>query len=80
MQSGLRASIAGGVPNGIALPTYVPVNLALMHKLRPGTMVRLDVLNVGDEVYQIRNGTGVGVGAPQYGMRRTILASLSQQF
>ena len=51
-----------------------------MHKLRPGTMVRLDVLNVGDEVYQIRNGTGVGVGAPQYGMRRTILASLSQHF
>ena len=80
VQSGLRASIAGGVPNGIELPTYAPVNLALMHKLRPGTMVRLDVLNVGDEVYQIRNGTGVGVGAPQYGMRRTILASLSQHF
>jgi outer membrane receptor protein involved in Fe transport len=80
VQSGLRASVAGGVPNGIALPTYTPVNLSLMHKLSTGTELRLDVLNVGDEIYQIRNGTGVGVGAPQFGMRRTILAGVSQRF
>ena len=80
VQSGLRASISGSVPNGIALPTYAPVNLSLTHRLFPQTQIRLDVLNVGDSVYQIRNGTGVGVGAPQYGMRRTILASVSQHF
>jgi hypothetical protein len=37
-------------------------------------------LNIGDAVYQIRNGTGVGAGAPQFGIRRTILAGLTQRF
>jgi outer membrane receptor protein involved in Fe transport len=81
VQSGLRATIAGGVPNGIALPTYGVVNLSVVQKLkRTQTELRLDVLNVADAIYQIRNGTGVGVGAPQYGIRRTILAGLAQHF
>ena len=42
--------------------------------------LRLDVINLLDEKYQIRNGTGVGVGAPQFGPRRTILAGLTQRF
>ena len=83
VQSGLRASTPT-VPNGIALPTYGVVNLSIVQKLKlgigAGTQLRLDVLNVGDTVYQIRNGTGVGVGAPQYGLRRTILAGLTQRF
>jgi len=33
-----------------------------------------------DEVYQIRSGTGLGVFAPQFGPRRTILAGLTQRF
>ena len=65
LQSGLRASTAT-IPNGIALPTYGAVNLSVVQKLRTGTELRLDVLNVGDTIYEIRNGTGVGVGAPQY--------------
>jgi peptide deformylase len=56
------------------------VNLSVVQKLRTGTELRLDVLNVGDVIYEIRNGTGVGVGAPQYGLRRTILAGLTQHF
>src|SRR5437016_4350197 len=44
-----------------------------------GTELRLDVLNIGDAVYEIRNGTGVGV-APQFGIRRAILAGLTQRF
>ena len=79
MQSGLRASTPT-IPNGIALPVYGVVNLSVVQKLPHGTELRLDVLNVGDAVYQIRNGTGVGVGAPQYGLRRTILAGVSQHF
>jgi hypothetical protein len=38
------------------------------------------VINLFDEVYQIRNGTEVGVGAPQFGPRRTVLAGLTQHF
>ncbi len=83
VQSGLRASTAT-VPNGIALPVYGVVNLSVVQKLDTGigrgTELRLDVLNIGDATYQIRNGTGVGVGAPQFGLRRTILAGLTQRF
>jgi hypothetical protein len=32
------------------------------------------------QLRQIRNGTGVGVGAPQFGRRRSILAGLTQHF
>jgi outer membrane receptor protein involved in Fe transport len=79
LQSGLRASTAT-IPNGIALPTYGTVSLSAVQKLPGNTELRLDVLNVGDTVYQIRNGTGVGVGAPQYGLRRTVLAGITQRF
>lgn len=48
--------------------------------LHTDTELRLDVLNVGDTIYEIRNGTGVGVGAPQYGLKRTILAGVIQRF
>ncbi|HEY2616377.1 MAG TPA: TonB-dependent receptor [Acetobacteraceae bacterium] len=83
VQSGLRAS-SPTIPNGIALPAYGVVNLSVVQKLNTGvgkgTELRLDVLNVGDTVYEIRNGTGVGVGASQFGLRRTILAGLTQRF
>jgi outer membrane receptor protein involved in Fe transport len=79
LQTGLRASTAT-IPNGTATPTYGVVNLSVVQKLRTGTELRLDVLNVGDVIYEIRNGTGVGVGAPQYGLRRTILAGVTQHF
>ncbi len=79
VQSGLRASTAT-VPNGIALPVYATVNLSAVQQLRPGTQLRLDILNLADASYQIRDGSGVGVGAPQYGIRRTILAGLTQRF
>jgi outer membrane receptor protein involved in Fe transport len=79
VQSGLRASTAT-IPNGLALPSYATMNLSAVQQLRPGTQLRFDVLNVADTTYQIRNGTGVGVGAPQYGIRRTFLAGIKQQF
>jgi outer membrane receptor protein involved in Fe transport len=40
----------------------------------------MDVLNVLDRRYEIRDGTGVGVGAPQFGLRRTILVGITQKF
>jgi outer membrane receptor protein involved in Fe transport len=80
--SGLRAD--GDHPNGSSLPSYEQVNLSVVQKVDTGWWkgleARLDVINLFDEVYQIRNGTGVGVGAPQFGPRRTILAGLTQHF
>ncbi len=80
--SGLRAD--GDVPNGRALPGYYTINLSAVQTLDVGfgrgTQLRLDLLNLLDRTYEIRDGTGVGVGAPQYGLRRTILGGLLQRF
>jgi len=83
--SGLRASLAlpdgTTIPNGAHLPYYWQVNAGLSHVFSFNGMGpltgRLDAINVLDKVYQIRNGTGVGVGAPQFGPRRGIFAGLS---
>jgi outer membrane receptor for ferrienterochelin and colicins len=81
--SGLRAD--GDVPNGRELAPYTQVNLSLSHSfehLTPGgpTEIRLDVINVADAVYEIRDGTGVGVGAPQFGPRRGVFVGLKKSF
>jgi outer membrane receptor protein involved in Fe transport len=64
------------------LPYYTQLNAGLSHLYHlkgAGTLtVRLDVINVFDREYQIRNGTGVGVGAPQYGPRRGYFLGLSK--
>ena len=81
--SGLRASTAD-VPNGRALPGYYTFNLSAVQKVQlvagKPTELRLDVLNLLDRRYEIRDGSGVGVGAPQFGLRRTILAGIAQRF
>ncbi|HEY4918841.1 MAG TPA: outer membrane beta-barrel protein, partial [Xanthobacteraceae bacterium] len=41
--------------------------------------VRFDVINVTDDIYLIRSGTGIGVFAPQYGPRRGYFFGLSQK-
>ncbi len=45
-----------------------------------GVSVRADVLNLFDNVYQIRSGEGVGVGAPQWGQRRGFFVGISKKF
>ena len=42
--------------------------------------VRLDLINAFDSVYQIRNGTGIGVFAPQYGPRRGVFFGVTKDF
>jgi len=58
-QSGLRARTPT-VPNGASLPEYAAVNASVVKKrdlgIGQGTELRLDVLNIGDAVYEIRNG------------------------
>ncbi|NYE59562.1 outer membrane receptor protein involved in Fe transport [Duganella sp. 1224] len=82
--SGLRLTPEGGAPNSGHLPHYTTVNLALTHtwKATPvGTVEgRLALINAFDKVYLLRDGSGVGVGAPQYGERRSLYAGLSTSF
>jgi hypothetical protein len=84
--SGLRAdeTLADGdsIPNGAHLPYYTQINLGVSHVFRwddAGTWtIRADVINALDKVYEIRDGTGVGVGAPQFGPRRGFFVGVSR--
>jgi len=80
--SGLRAD--GSFPNSHSLPDYVQVNLGVSQKFdlpAVGALaVRFDIINAFDEKYEIRDGTGVGVGAPQFGPRRGFFAGLTKSF
>jgi outer membrane receptor protein involved in Fe transport len=80
--SGLRAD--GDFPNGHSLPDYAQVNLGVSQHIDLPAVgaidVRFDVINVLDEKYEIRDGTGVGVGAPQFGPRRGFFAGLTKSF
>jgi outer membrane receptor protein involved in Fe transport len=76
--SGLRRS--GATPNSDSVPDYVTLNLGVSHTFDfwGGVTTRLDVINVLDKVYEIRDGSGVGVGAPQFGARRGFFVGLSK--
>jgi len=78
--SGLRRD--GATPNGDHVPGYTQVNIGISHTFNPwgakGLTARVDVINLLDEKYEIRDGTGIGVGAPQFGPRRGYFVGLSQ--
>jgi outer membrane receptor protein involved in Fe transport len=78
--SGLRADFA----NSAHLPQYYSVNLSVDHKFDLPQMGKLDVrltaVNVTDRVYELRDGSGIGVGAPQFGPRRGLYLSLQKDF
>ncbi len=84
--SGLRADepLPDGedIPNGRHLPYYTQINLGtshVFHMNNAGTLTaRIDLINAFDKIYEIRDGTGVGVGAPQYGPRRGVFIGLSK--
>jgi outer membrane receptor protein involved in Fe transport len=86
--SGLRSDLTlpdgSTIPNGDHTPSYLQVNFGLSHAFDIGATgpltVRFDVINVADKVYQIRDGSGVGVFAPQYGPRRGFFGGLAYRF
>lgn len=81
--SGLRTDLVlpdgDDVPNGAHLKGYTQFNLTASHKFDgPGLEVRLDVTNLFDHKYEIRDGQGVGVGAPEYGPRRGVFVGITK--
>jgi outer membrane receptor protein involved in Fe transport len=81
--SGLRTAgpSPAFVPNGGKLPSYATVNASFGHKFsRLGLDVHLDANNLFDKVYEIRDGRGVGVGAPQFGARRGVFIGMTKSF
>jgi len=82
--NGLRAGFA----NLEKLPAYVTVNAGVEHIFHLASRplgirelkVRFDCLNLFDEVYELRNGTGIGIAAPAYGPRRAFYAGITATF
>jgi outer membrane receptor protein involved in Fe transport len=79
--SGLRAGFA----NTGTVPSYTQVNLGVSHDFNivapnKPTTVRFDVVNLFDTIYEIRDGSGIGVFAPQFGPRRGFYAGVTQKF
>jgi outer membrane cobalamin receptor len=72
------------IPNGSTVPQYFSISAGAEQSFRLGSghllKVRLDVVNLTDEVYELRSGTGVGVNAAQYGMRRGFFGSVGYGF
>jgi len=85
---GASALFGTGLRNGFAntthLPSYTSVNADVSKRFDLGgggpVEARLSVVNLFDRVYQLRDGSGIGVGAPQYGQRRTVYVSLTKEF
>ena len=78
--SGLRRGFA----NTEHLPGYTQVNLGVLQNLAPlgfpKTEARLSLLNAFDKTYQLRDGSGIGVGAPQFGPRRALYGGVTFRF
>jgi outer membrane receptor protein involved in Fe transport len=78
--SGLRSGFA----NTDHLPSYTQVNVGVSHDFdivapNKPTTVRFDVVNLFDKIYEIRDGSGIGVFAPQFGPRRGFFVGISQK-
>jgi outer membrane receptor protein involved in Fe transport len=72
------------IPNGGTVPSYYSASVGAEQSFRLGGgrswTVRIDILNITDEVYELRSGTGVGVNAAQYGMRRGFFGTVAYIF
>jgi outer membrane receptor protein involved in Fe transport len=78
--SGLRSGFA----NTDHLPSYTQVNAGISHDFsivapNKPTTLRFDVVNVFDKIYEIRDGSGIGVFAPQFGPRRGFFVGITQK-
>ena len=78
--SGLRSGFA----NMDHTTPYATVNLGISREFQAAPdakplTVRFDIVNLFDQIYELRDGSGIGVFAPQFGPRRGIYVGLSQK-
>jgi outer membrane receptor protein involved in Fe transport len=78
--SGLRSGFA----NTDSLPWYWQLNLAVIQHFNEPMVgkfdVRFVVINAMNSVYELRDGSGIGVLAPQYGPQRGFYAGITKLF
>jgi len=78
--SGLRTSFA----NTGNQPFYIQFDAGIVKRFMVSNAgqveARVAVINLGDWIYQVRSGSGIGVFAPQFGPRRALEAGLKWYF
>jgi outer membrane receptor protein involved in Fe transport len=78
--SGLRRGFA----NTAHLPNYVVMNLGASHLFSTHALGqvegRVSIVNLFNRGYEIRDGSGVGVGAPQFGAPRGFYLGVTKKF
>ena len=78
--SGLRSGFA----NTDKLPWYGQLNLAVIQHFNEPIVgkfeARVVLINAINSVYELRDGSGIGVEAPQYGPQRAIYAGITKRF
>jgi hypothetical protein len=78
--SGLRR----GFVNTKSVPDNGVVNASLQRSIRVPKMgtfkIRFDVVNLLDKIYELRDGSGIGVFAPQFGQRRGFYGTVAYDF
>ena len=66
------------------MPAYMQVNLGASRQFITSPLGKLEarvaVVNLFDRSYELRDGSGVGVFAPQYGPRRGVYVGVSKSF
>jgi outer membrane receptor protein involved in Fe transport len=78
--NGLRRGFA----NTHKLHSYETYNLSLSRRIKitdkTAVKIRFDVVNILDTIYELRDGSGIGVFAPQFGQRRGFYGTIAYDF
>jgi TonB-dependent receptor-like protein len=78
--NGLRRGFANTQKNH----PYETFNINLSRRIqiteKTAVKVRFDVVNLFDKIYELRDGSGIGVGAPQFGQRRGFYGTIAYDF
>jgi hypothetical protein len=78
--NGLRRGFANTQKNH----AYETFNVSLSRRIqltqKTALKIRFDVVNVFDKIYELRDGSGIGVGAPQFGQRRGFYGTVAYDF
>lgn len=82
--SGTPRTMAGGPVNGSTMPPYVQANVSALYRIDglggKRLDLKLDVTNLFDRRYELSDGTSLGGGVPQWGLRRGVFIGAEQSF
>jgi outer membrane receptor protein involved in Fe transport len=87
-QAGIDGLYGNGLRRGFANTQknhpYETFNVSLQRRIKitekTAVKIRFDVVNILDTIYELRDGSGIGVGAPQFGQRRGFYGTIAYEF